>query len=496
MSPADAEKVMEEDVIDLYQNPPDSMVTQATEESLRNTFTNPIPKELEGLEPFFQHPIVKLVVPFFRTPANIAFEVIERTPFGPMVSSRQRANLAAGGAKKDLEIAKISMTSTLMLSLGSDAMNGAFTGRGPGRKEDRDALYRSGWQPYSIRIKVGEKGLAPQTLENIKMLKKKGFIKDEKFLGANMESIKGDYMYISYAGFEPISAILAMAADYADYARYHENQDKINQVFLGATFGLMNYMKEQPFLTGVKDLVDAYGDQYDDSGEAFLNALSEQVTKAGLVGSPGGVMNSFVASIERTFDPEISDKSIKGQELPVGVAGFYEAFNAYRSRVPYLSKDLPPKKNYWGQDIKLEGDFVERSLQFFLPTRVSRSQADHVDEFLVAIGSPLSMPQRKFMGVEMTASQYNEYLTYMNIANQDGLTFKEELGLLFSSEAFSDVVNSQNGRFAAISIIKGVQEQRKQLANKIFMAKNPQFIQENLQEKMNKIEKGQFYKDR
>jgi len=109
---------------------------------------------------------------------------------------------------------------------------------------------------------------------------------------------------------------------------------------------------------------------------------------------------------------------------------------------------------------------------------------------------PLSMPQRKFMGVEMTASQYNEYLTYMNIANQDGLTFKEELGLLFSSEAFSDVVNSQNGRFAAISIIKGVQEQRKQLANKIFMAKNPQFIQENLQEKMNKIEKGQFYKDR
>jgi len=496
MSPADAEKVMEEDVIDLYQNPPDSMVTQATEESLRNTFTNPIPKELEGLEPFFQHPIVKLVVPFFRTPANIAFEVIERTPFGPLVSSRQRANLAAGGAKRDLELAKISMTTGIMLALGNDAMNGAFTGRGASRKEDRDALLRSGWQPYSIRIKVGDKGLAPETLRNIKMLKQKGFIKDEKFLGANMESIKGDYVYISYAGFEPISAILAMAADFADYARYHENQDDINKVFLGATFGLMNYMKEQPFLTGVKDLVDAYGDKYDDSGEAFLNALSEQVTKATIVGSPGGVMNSFVAAIERTVDPTFSDKSIKGQELPVGVAGFYEAFNAYRSRVPYLSKDLPPKKNYWGQDIKLEGDLVERSLQFFLPTRVSRSQADFVDEFLVAIGSPLAMPQRKFMGVEMTASQYNEYLTYLNIANADGLTFKEELGLLFTSQAFGDVINGQNGRFVAISIVKGMQEARKKRANAIFLAKNPDFLQKNMKEKMNKIEKGQFYKDR
>ena len=67
---------------------------------------------------------------------------------------------------------------------------------------------------------------------------------------------------------------------------------------------------------------------------------------------------------------------------------------------------------------------------------------------------------------------------------------------MFTSQAFGDVINGQNGRFVAISIVKGMQEARKKRANAIFLAKNPDFLQKNMKEKMNKIEKGQFYKDR
>ena len=47
------------------------------------------------------------VLPFVRTPVNIARYAFERTPFAPLVG-QWRADIAAGGARADLALARMS----------------------------------------------------------------------------------------------------------------------------------------------------------------------------------------------------------------------------------------------------------------------------------------------------------------------------------------------------------------------------------------------------
>jgi hypothetical protein len=92
----------------------------------------------------------------------------------------------------------------------------------------------------------------------------------------------------------------------------------------------------------------------------------------------------------------------------MGVRGFYEAFNRYRTRLPYASEALPPALNLWGDPV-MAGQ--GKAYELVLPTRVSPQQFSEVDDALVRMGSPVGMPERKIDGVEMDAFQYNRLLT-------------------------------------------------------------------------------------
>jgi hypothetical protein len=92
----------------------------------------------------------------------------------------------------------------------------------------------------------------------------------------------------------------------------------------------------------------------------------------------------------------------------MGIKGFAEAFNKYRSRLPYFNQDLPETLNLWGDPVQQgRGMWYE----IVLPTKVSPQQFSEVDDALVRLGSPVGMPDRKIDGVELTAEQYNRLLT-------------------------------------------------------------------------------------
>jgi hypothetical protein len=229
---------------------------------------------------------------------------------------------------------------------------------------------RDGWQPYSI--KVGDK-------------------------------------YYSYAGLEPMSALMAIAADYAEYARHEPDKGKVEQVFLGATYGLYEYLKEQPYLQGVADVARLIGtnSQGQVDGEKIINGLVKQFGGFVIGGSPMPGTSSLVAGIERILDPTAKDTRAS-PELPMGVRGFVEAFNRYRSRLPYANDSLPDQLNLWGDPIKQGRG---NPLEIVLPTRVSPDQFSDVDKELVAMGSPIGMPERKLDGIELTAQQYHRLLS-------------------------------------------------------------------------------------
>jgi hypothetical protein len=372
MSEADALAKAESEAADLLANPPTDLDEKAMQFAQKGTFTSELPPTLKSLQKVFNYPILKVVVPFFKTPANIGLAVVERTPFAPL-SSQWREDIAKGGVYRDMALAKFTMGSGILATYAAYAAEGRVTGSGPSRKADREALLRTGWQPYSIKV--------------------------------------GD-SWVTYSGLEPVSAMLAIAADYAEYAQREEDDAKIEEVFLGMTYGLAEYMKSQPYLQGVADVASLLGFGKGSEGSANMKSTIDGLAKeaGGFVigGSPAGAYGSLIAAIERLSNPTASDTRAGGADLPMGVRGFVEAFNQYKSRLPYFNESLPEQLNLWGDPV-LRG--TGAAYELILPTRVTKDNFSEVDDMLVRMGSPVGMPDRKIRGIEMDSVQYNRLLT-------------------------------------------------------------------------------------
>lgn len=368
LSETDAMAKASLEVEGLFMNPPRDLDEAAALYAQKGTFTAELPPALKNLQQVFNHPALKVVVPFFRTPANIGLQVIERTPFAPL-SSQWREEVAKGGIYRDMALAKVTLGSAFLATFAALSAEGNITGRGPERKADREALMRDGWQPYSIKV--------------------------------------GD-SYYSYQGMEPVSALMAIAADYAEYAKHEPDASKIEEVFLGATYGLYEYLKEQPYLQGVADVAKLIGTNQQGAvdGKKIVDGLVKQFGGFAIGGSPAGVYSSLVAGIARLSDPTRKDTRAD-PELPMAVRGFVEAFNKYKARLPYFNSDLPEALNLWGDTVLTSRG---NPMELVLPTRVSPAQFSAVDDALVRIGSPVGMPDKKIDGVEMTAEQYNRLL--------------------------------------------------------------------------------------
>ena len=421
LSEEEAIEVSDKTIQDIFNDPPDEVNKAATDEAEYTIFVNKVPGFLGKAENIFRNPLVKTIVPFFRVPTNIALATVERTPFAPLIS-RFQDDFRYGGARRDLALAKMSLGTLVIGTLASYSSEGKITGRGPTRKANQEALKRMGWQPYSI---VYDYDATNESDSNaIKKLIDKGFA-----VSIGKGERKGK-VYISYAGLEPVGAMVAMAADYAEYAKWHDTSSAftidindvefdIESMFLGAGYGVYGYMSEQPMLQGWKDISDVIsGDKYETLSDR-ANGLIKQFGSVAIGGSPAGALNSFVASVERYTDPTIKNTKQTGKDLPLGIKGWYEAYATYRNRIPWFNDDLPPRLNLWGQEeMAGNGWFAE----MLLPTRVSKENYSFVDDYLASLSSPINMPSPRIQGVELTANQYHDYIKLYNAVEIDGMS--------------------------------------------------------------------------
>jgi hypothetical protein len=373
MPEADAMAKAEAEAVSLFQNPPRDLDEAAVLFSQKGTFTAELPPVLKALQKVFNNPVLKIMQPFFKTPANIGFQVVERSPFAPL-SSQFREEIAKGGVYRDMALAKVTLGSSLLATFALLSSEGHITGSGPVRKEDRDALIRDGWQPYSL--KIGGK-------------------------------------YYSYNGMDPMSGFLAIAADYSEYAQRESDDSKVEEVFLGGMSGFYEYLSQQPYLQGIADITKLlglgkqHGADEDKTLKKGIDDLVKQFGGFAIGGSPAGAYSAMLAGIERLSDPTNRDTRAS-PDLPMGVRGFVEAFNKYKSRLPYFNANLPETLNLWGEPTKSGTGAV---YELVLPTRVTSVQFSEVDDRLVRMGSPIGMPDRKIDNIELDAFQYNRLLT-------------------------------------------------------------------------------------
>jgi hypothetical protein len=347
LSGDDLSKRIREIVSDPQKNAPEVHLA-AIDAAKYQTYTNDLEAGGRGIQTAANKiPGLKLIIPFIRTPANILKFAVERTVLAPMMKN-VRADIAAGGARRDMALAKISMGSMTMATVGALAAAGYITGGGPSDTALRSHLMNQGWQPYSI--KIGDK-------------------------------------YYAYGRLEPIGLILGLAADAVDIMGEAEDMDTSELAAVISVAAAKN-VTSKTWLRGLSDVVAALEDP-DRYGEAYLQRFA------------GSAVPSAVAQVERTIDPEMSE-----------VRSYVDAIKA---RTPGFSKDLPTRRNLWGEKITFNGALGPDIVSPIFTSSVKESP---IDAELVKLKAPIRMPQRKqtFEGVplNLTPQEYDEFVVRMN----------------------------------------------------------------------------------
>jgi len=171
---------------------------------------------------------VNQYLPFVRTPTNIAGFVAERTPGMNLLLKSFYDDMAAGGARRQNAIAKLSLGSAFYTTFGTIGyMSDTFEGSQQEYKTDRNTK---------------------------KELKKLGNIQSK--------SIKFDSYSLSLQGYDPVAQMFGMAADMGKLAHYIGDDPKEWQSYtnfaLGTVLSFGENLMNSTYLQGATNLAKDY----------------------------------------------------------------------------------------------------------------------------------------------------------------------------------------------------------------------------------------------
>jgi hypothetical protein len=320
----------------LLLNEPTSEIRQASVESaLLNTFTNDLGKigramiKTRDLVPFSF-----VLFPFIKTPANILMYNFERTPLAP-ISGRFRADIAAGGARQDIALAKLTLG---LLTIGSfvDLSDmGYVHGAGPSSRHAglKEAYARSGIRPHSIDI-----GGVNYTINRI----------------------------------DPIGSQISFGATMGEHFRsfdYSEDEmPELMKLLSASAIAAAESSTSKSWLMGVAQVVDMVrgsGAEGPDIGERVLRLLSFQAGNFVPFSSAFRTARALVDDTQPELNPTMT--------RPIG--SFMESI---QSQIPILEEKLPRRMNVWGESITFD-EVYGRPADALLPTRISEIKAEPID---------------------------------------------------------------------------------------------------------------------
>lgn len=282
---------------ELTANPTPEMMERAFDFGRYVTFQRPLgPGGQAVLNLTNRIPGLKLFLPFVRTPTNLVKFAAERSPAAPALAE-WRADFKAGGARRDLAIARASVgTGAIMLALEA-AKQGLVSGNGPADESARRLLMADGWQPYSLKV--------------------------------------GD-TYYSYQRLDPFSTTIGLAADYVDLQSQmtEKQRQQVASLLLGST---LQNLSEKTWFSGMARLTQALHDpaRY---GEQLVTGTASSILVPALFSQTAQAMDpmqrdaqsiidrirSRVPGASRALPPR---RDVLGRPVPGGNGGGLSAFS-------------------------------------------------------------------------------------------------------------------------------------------------------------------------
>lgn len=448
-------------------DPDTNTLKEIRESMLVGTFQQDLP---EGFFTWIQkgtnHPVGRMFVPFYKTLTNIFFATSERTPGINLLMPSIRRDLGimtegkifkknVNPEKRQLALAKIStglMGSLIFENLAFGASDGTgdyiITGAAPKDRAEKNVFMNRGYQPYSIGVRQDD----------------------------------GSFKFTSYAGFEPISGLLAMSADLAyletrpDF--YDADQGKVNK-FVEARMHMINayfdYAAEQPFASALSALGKAFNSPPGE-GQEIIDKLAAGGTQGLLGGAVEFGLSPLTGTTLANYLNKMQDQTyysnamttaqgelyyeISGKEyddVPYSVRSFYSALNNIYQR----SRATGPLSYMFQKGVDLTGDVFDKENKYpslnlwgevmvgpeqsvYSPFKVLNkkrsAQYSAIDDFLAENYLGAEMPKSKVGDVTLYREEYYDLITFMNEDEDgDGVSdFLKEANSLFTLDSFNN----------------------------------------------------------
>jgi hypothetical protein len=376
---------------DFLENPPEGALAQMDEHALYSTFQNPLGEKGRAAQKFVASiPGVRYLAPFMRTPINLFKDgLMERSPLAAF-SRKFHEEIRAGGARRDMALARVSMGSLTVLSVAVGVDSGAITGGGPSDASARKALQATGWKPYSIRIE---------------------------------DPITGKVTYQSYQRGEPLSYVIGATADAVEIAKYTdyddemiEEDERITRLMASVVAGVANNTMSKTFLSGLADFNQAVSDP-----GRYAKGWAQRMAGAFIPYS------AFRRDMSKIQDPIMRD-----------AWDFKEKLRA-TGGLPGWSEDSPPRLDIYGEQIyHPRGDVLGVLTPYpDAPETTDPIKLEVAQLMLESKKVPIRMMSKRVEGMKLTNQEYH---TLTSMARSElklsGKTFKQALQKTMNSKLY------------------------------------------------------------
>ena len=310
-----------------------------------------------------QSPWMRFIVPFVRTPVNIAKTAGQRYDFIGLTrflyakmsgdhihlkdaQNRMMRDLGSGDPRKISDAAgRASAGAMAAIILYNKANQGEMTGRGPSDPELRGILKDAGWQPYSIKTNEG---------------------------------------YVSYARIDPFATVMGTMADLHDHIRYSdiEDQEEVSTALMGVAIALSQNFTNKTYLAGISNVLQAL-----DQPDRFMPKLARTYAASMIP------FSSFQGQSLYAF----------GDEYMRDVQSMTEALMA---KTPYYSDQVRPLRNFLGEEVRRTTaagtDSIGSVMDLFFPIAYTQFTDDRLKEEFVQLGHGFTPPKPRKAGLDLT----------------------------------------------------------------------------------------------
>ncbi len=355
------------------------------------TFQDPINpesgwKNIENIR--HKHPELMLVMPFLRTPLNIAKWVGTRTPLIANMFSEYREAMSNNGdmRTKQLTEARMLTGSLLWHTALMLAGSGLLTGSGPSDEDEKEMLYATGWRPNSLHI---------------------------------------NGKYYELGRLDPVATFLSTMASFVEIASDLDHAD-LSEVAAATMGSALKVAGDKYYLSGLSDFLMVFrdGQRY---GAPFLTKLAANIVPF------SGARRTVTKGIDPVMreardlvhmiakDTPLASMAAAARRTPLGEAVKYHGGS--------LSRMFSPV--HTGEDA---GDPVYDEMY-----RLSDNQA-------LNIGKPQRWFRSKDKSLKLDSHQYSRYLELSGVGVKiGGMNAKERLQQLIALPQYRMLGDEQKG---------------------------------------------------